>query len=160
MTTANAVGPRRATIAAIAEEAGVSVATVSKVLNGRGDVAAETRTRVEASLERNRYRRRGKRQPPSTGHIELVFHTLGADWEMEIIHGVQAVSGPAKVAVVLSHLDGRSRPSRCDSTTATLAGPETACTPWMISISQSAPSVWKTSSMCPVEGGWRLPRRR
>src|SRR5579863_3620613 len=96
MTAVNAAGPRR---------------TVSKVLNGRGDVAAETRTRVEASLERNRYRRRGKRQPPSTGHIELVFHTLGADWAMEIIHGVQAVSGPAKVAVVLSHLDGRSRPS-------------------------------------------------
>src|SRR5579863_228128 len=104
-------GSRRATIAAIAEEVGVSVATVSKVLNGRGDVAEETRTRVEASLELNSYRRRGKRQPPTTGHIELVFHTLGADWAMEIIHGVQAVSGPAKVAVVLSHLDGRSRPS-------------------------------------------------
>ena len=111
MTTANAAGPRRATIAAIAEEAGVSVATVSKVLNGRGDVAAETRTRVEASLERNRYRRRGKRRPPSAGHIELVFHKLGEDWAMEIIHGVQAVSGPADVAVVLSQLDGRSRPS-------------------------------------------------
>ena len=111
MTTASAVGPRRATIAAIAEEVGVSVATVSKVLNGRGDVAAETRTRVEASLERHRYRRRVKRQPPATGHIELVFHTLGADWAMEIIHGVQAVSGPARVAVVLSHLDGQSRPS-------------------------------------------------
>ena len=111
MTTVNAVGPRRPTIAAIAEEVGVSVATVSKVLNGRGDVAAETRTRVEASLERHSYRRRGKRKPPTAGHIELVIHTLGADWAMEIIHGVQAVSGPANVAVVLSHLDGRSRPS-------------------------------------------------
>ena len=112
MTTAStADGSRRATIAAIAEEVGVSVATVSKVLNGRGDVAAETRTRVEASLERHSYRRRGKRQPPSTGHIELVFHTLGADWAMEIIRGVEAVTAPAKVAMVLSHLEGQYRPS-------------------------------------------------
>jgi len=64
-------GSRRATIAAIAEEAGVSIATVSKVLNGRGDVAPDTRERVEASLERHSYRRRGKRKPPSAGHIEL-----------------------------------------------------------------------------------------
>jgi len=104
-------GSRRATIAAIAEEVGVSVATVSKVLNGRGDVAEETRTRVEASLELNSYRRRGKRQPPTTGHIELVFHTLGADWAMEIIRGVEAVTAPAKVAMVLSHLEGLYRPS-------------------------------------------------
>ena len=89
----------------------MSVATVSKVLNGRGDVAEETRTRVEASLELHSYRRRGKRQPPTTGHIELVFHTLGADWAMEIIRGVEAVTAPAKVAMVLSHLEGLYRPS-------------------------------------------------
>lgn len=108
-------GSRRATIAAIAEEAGVSIATVSKVLNGRGDVAPDTRERVEASLERHSYRRRGKRKPPSAGHIELVIHTLGADWAMEIIQGVEAVTTPAKVAVVLSQLDGRGTrwPARC-----------------------------------------------
>ena len=39
-----------ATIASIAAEAGVSVPTVSKVLNGRPDVAAATRARVEACL--------------------------------------------------------------------------------------------------------------
>ncbi|MBO0746124.1 MAG: LacI family DNA-binding transcriptional regulator, partial [Candidatus Dormibacteraeota bacterium] len=51
------------TISTIAEEVGVSVATVSKVLNGRADVAAETRARVEASLDRHRYRRRRRRHP-------------------------------------------------------------------------------------------------
>ena len=85
MTLPSTNGSGRATIAAIAEDVGVSVATVSKVLNGRGDVASETRTRVEASLTRHSYRRRGGRRPPATGHIELVFHTLGADWAMEII---------------------------------------------------------------------------
>ncbi len=81
----------------------MSTATVSKVLNGRGDVASDTRERVEASLERHSYRRRGKRKSPSAGQIELVIHTLGADWAMEIIQGVEAVTTPAKVAVVLSH---------------------------------------------------------
>lgn len=111
MTSVKPVGgSARATIASIAEEVGVSAATVSKVLNGHGDVAPETRTRVEASLERHSYRRRTKRQSPATGHIELVFHTLGADWAMEIIQGVEAVTAPAKVAVVLSHLEGKYRP--------------------------------------------------
>jgi DNA-binding LacI/PurR family transcriptional regulator len=105
-----AAGPRPATIATIADEVGVSVATVSKVLNGRADVAADTRTRVEASLERHRYRRRGKRHPARTSQIELVFHELGSAWAMEIIRGVEAVTGPAKVTMVLSHLDGRHHP--------------------------------------------------
>ena len=39
-------GARRATLATIAAAAGVSVATVSKVLNGRADVAPTTRARV------------------------------------------------------------------------------------------------------------------
>lgn len=111
MTSANHDGgSRRATIAAIAKEVGVSIATVSKVLNGRGDVAAETRIRVEDSLERHRYRRRVRRQPPETGHVELVFHTLGADWAMEIIQGVEAATAASKVAVMLSHLNGQYRP--------------------------------------------------
>jgi LacI family transcriptional regulator len=111
MTAADAAAPSRpATIAIIADEVGVSVATVSKVLNGRGDVAPDTRTRIEASLERHRYRRRTKRQPVATGTIELVFHTLGANWGMEILRGVEAVTRPEKVAIVLSQLEGNYRP--------------------------------------------------
>ena len=37
----------RVTIASIAAQAGVSVATVSKVLNGRDEVASATRERVQ-----------------------------------------------------------------------------------------------------------------
>jgi len=46
---------RRATLADIAQAAGVSVATVSKVVNGRGDVAAQTRARVQELLYRHDY---------------------------------------------------------------------------------------------------------
>jgi LacI family transcriptional regulator len=45
------------------------------------------------------------------GNVELVIHTLGADWAMEIIQGVEAVTGPAKVPMVLSQLDGQYRPT-------------------------------------------------
>ena len=37
---------RRATLAAVAREAGVSLPTVSKVVNGRDDVSEETRARI------------------------------------------------------------------------------------------------------------------
>jgi LacI family transcriptional regulator len=46
---------RRATLADIAQAAGVSVATVSKVVNGRGDVAAQTRARVQELLYQHDY---------------------------------------------------------------------------------------------------------
>ena len=46
---------RRATLATIAASAGVSVATVSKVLNGRADVAPGTRARVQDLLAKHDY---------------------------------------------------------------------------------------------------------
>ena len=39
----------------IAKEAGVSIATVSRVLNNKGTVSAATRARVEAILKQNNY---------------------------------------------------------------------------------------------------------
>ena len=47
----------RPTIANVAEQAGVSVPTVSKVINGRSDVSPETRRRVEAAIREHGYRR-------------------------------------------------------------------------------------------------------
>ena len=41
----------RVTLADIAREADVSLSTISKVLNGRSDVSAATRDRVEGLLE-------------------------------------------------------------------------------------------------------------
>ena len=54
---------RRITITAIAREAGVSVPTVSRVLNGRSDVSPQTRARVEALLRQHDYRRRRTARP-------------------------------------------------------------------------------------------------
>jgi LacI family transcriptional regulator len=108
---ASVAGRGSPTIATIADEVGVSVTTVSKVLNGRSDVAPETRARVEASLERHRYRRRARRHSTrTTEQLDLVFHEFDAAWAIEIIRGVEAVSAAAKVDVVLSQLRGAHRP--------------------------------------------------
>ena len=107
------------TIAQIAQELGVSVPTVSKVLNGRADVAASTRERVEAALERHQYQRRKPAPPPTgTGLIDLVFHRLGSSWSMEIIRGVEDAAAEHHVSVILSELGGVHRPPRAwlDST--------------------------------------------
>src|SRR2546430_14113539 len=103
-------GSGSATIATIAEEVGLSVATVSKVLNGRSDVAPQTRARVQASLDQHRYRRRPRRQSTGTGHLDLVFHELDSVWAMEIIRGVEAVTAAAGIDVLLSQLSGQHSP--------------------------------------------------
>jgi LacI family transcriptional regulator len=104
----------RATIAEIAAEAGVSVPTVSKVLNGRPDVAATTRALVEEAITRHGYqRRRGAGRPASRPRlVELVFHEHGGPWAVEIIKGVESVAGPARVGIVLSELGGAHRPQQ------------------------------------------------
>lgn len=110
-SSVSAGGQRAATIATIATEVGVSVATVSKVLNGRADVAPETRARVEASLERHRYRRRTRRTADAASQIHLVFHEFDSAWAMEIIRGVEEAATSAGVELVLTQMGGMHRPS-------------------------------------------------
>jgi LacI family transcriptional regulator len=101
----------RPTIARVAAQAGVSVPTVSKVINGRSDVAPETRRRVEAVIREQGYRRsdRASRAAPI---LELIFHELESEWALEIVRGVERVAGQQHLAVVLSELHGRRTPGR------------------------------------------------
>ncbi|MFC7329707.1 LacI family DNA-binding transcriptional regulator [Marinactinospora rubrisoli] len=93
------------TIAKLAEAAGVSVPTVSKVLNGRADVAPATRSRVEELIQRHGYRRR--RGPGGrSAVIDLVFHELDSAWAVEVIRGVERVARSAGVSVVLTESGG------------------------------------------------------
>ncbi len=104
----------RPTLAEIAGEAGVSVSTVSKVINGHLDVAAETRRQVERLLEQHRYQQRRHRKRRPVGLIDLVFLDLGSPWAMEILTGVEEVAHDAGFGVVVSavHDRKRSRPGR------------------------------------------------
>jgi LacI family transcriptional regulator len=102
----------RVTIGAIAKEAGVSVPTVSRVLNGRTDVAPQTRARVEELLRRRGYRRRLSRSRTRARLIDLVFPDLDSPWAVEILRGVEDVAHAAGVGTVVSATHRRAEPAR------------------------------------------------
>nr|WP_258572939.1 substrate-binding domain-containing protein [Streptomyces sp. KM273126] len=91
---------RPVTIAYIAESAGVSVPTVSKVINGKSGVSADTRAKVEELV--NRY---GYRKPSGANRsnvVELVFRELKDMWAVEIIRGVERVARRHRVGLMVS----------------------------------------------------------
>ncbi|KRE29087.1 LacI family DNA-binding transcriptional regulator [Agromyces sp. Soil535] len=100
----------RVTLASVAEEAGVSLSTISKVLNGRSDVSAATRTRVETLLAERGYVRRAGRSDGRADLIELVFHELDPIWSMELIDGVESVAKAHGLSVVLTVSGSRHAP--------------------------------------------------
>ncbi|MFV2118161.1 LacI family DNA-binding transcriptional regulator [Streptomyces sp. Act-28] len=100
----------RITLAQVAQKAGVSISTVSKVLNGRQDVSPPTRIKVERLLETHSYRRatRSGREAPL---IEIVFHELESVWAMELIRGVENLAKAHQASVVLTESGTRHSPS-------------------------------------------------
>ena len=102
---------RPLTIAQIAELTGVSIPTVSKVVNGRSEVSPDTRALVEDVIREHGYRRRRKRVGPAA-LLELVFHEIAGPYPLEIIKGVEQVARDNRLGVVLSQLQGRHTPGR------------------------------------------------
>ena len=81
----------RITLSQIAEAAGVSIATVSKVLNDRGEVSMETRRRVQKHLRASSYRRvGGTTTPPQqpTRQIEVVLGGPQLAYAMAVLDGI------------------------------------------------------------------------
>jgi DNA-binding LacI/PurR family transcriptional regulator len=105
MATADGTG-QRVTIAHIADAAGVSVPTVSKVVNGRADVAPQTRARVERLLREHGYQRRSAGRDGRGALLDVVFNELESPWAMEIIKGVEEVARENGLGVVLSAQEG------------------------------------------------------
>jgi LacI family xylobiose transport system transcriptional regulator len=77
------------TVSTIAQLAGVSAPTVSKVLNGRPGVAAETRRRVEALLGEHGYRRPEMVRPAPI--VDVVFHGMLSAAAIDIMSGAEQV---------------------------------------------------------------------
>jgi DNA-binding LacI/PurR family transcriptional regulator len=102
---------RNVTLAAIARQVDVSISTVSKVINGRSDVAPETRRRVQEVIREHGYER-PDRSPQDSHLIEILFHELESAWALEIIMGVEQVARENSLAVVLSEMQGRRTPGR------------------------------------------------
>jgi DNA-binding LacI/PurR family transcriptional regulator len=99
---------RMVTIADVAKRAGVSVPTVSKVVNGRNNVSARSRERVEQAIRALGYLRR-KKLPGRNSILELVFHRLDGLWALDIVRGAQSVCAQRGFGVVVSEsMDGHS----------------------------------------------------
>ncbi|HUR06776.1 MAG TPA: LacI family DNA-binding transcriptional regulator [Nonomuraea sp.] len=103
---------RRVTIALIAQEAGVSIPTVSKVINGRPEVAPETRHRVERLLHEHGYQRRTSQDDTPSGLVDLVFAEIESPWAMEIVRGAESAARDAGASVVMSVLHTHAGPGR------------------------------------------------
>ncbi len=87
----------------VAASAGVSVATVSKVLNGRSDVAPETRSLVLSLLEQHDYVAPPQRRAePAPGTIEVEFDADLNAYSTEIVQGAVRAGADLDVAVVVS----------------------------------------------------------
>ena len=94
-------GTGRTTLATVAASAGVSVGTVSKVINGRTDVAPSTRARIQDLLRQHEYVVR--RQPPAEPlTIEVFFQDTLVIYSTEILNGVLDAAAGLDACVVVS----------------------------------------------------------
>ena len=91
MKTSKPGGVRRekVTIKQVAEVAGVSIATVSRVVNGHSDVSAETREAVERVLRERGYPAGGRRvrTAPATGLIGVMMPVVHPGYFAGILSG-------------------------------------------------------------------------
>jgi DNA-binding LacI/PurR family transcriptional regulator len=95
----------RITIAQIAQIAGVSVPTVSKVLNGRADVALPTRSRVEQVIKEYGFVRRRAARPlykEKSGRVDLLLPRLDDEYFLPIVEGVAQVLHEAGMRLMLT----------------------------------------------------------
>lgn len=95
---------KRITIAEIARQSGVSTATVSKVLNGRSDVAPATRALVRDMIVTHGYRKPGVTGDGDSPVIDVVFNELDSPWAIELVRGTTAAAQAAGLTVALTAL--------------------------------------------------------
>lgn len=77
------------TITQVAEYAGVSIATVSRVLNDKGNVRPSTVERVSAAVEALSYPRAEASAPPRKGLVVVVLPNLDNPFYAKIVKGIQ-----------------------------------------------------------------------
>ncbi|MGH3121574.1 MAG: LacI family DNA-binding transcriptional regulator [Streptosporangiaceae bacterium] len=104
---------RSLTIADVAALAGVSIGTASKALNGRGQLRAETRERVQAAAEQLGFRPNPLAQGLLTGRsytVGLITTDSFGRFTIPVMLGAEDALGEGKVSALLC--DGRGDPIR------------------------------------------------
>jgi DNA-binding LacI/PurR family transcriptional regulator len=90
---------RRSTLVDIAAQAGVSVSAVSKVLNGRTDVAAGTRARIAGLLRQHGYQVASRL---GFGVVDLLIGSLHSPWAEELLRGTVEAANEAGTSVIVT----------------------------------------------------------
>src|SRR5579884_1526847 len=106
---------QKLTIAEIASLSGVSKPTVSKVLNGRPDVALATRERVERVIAEHGYVRNGAARALGagrTGLVDLVAIEIDSPYIVQIVKGAAETLDAAGLSVVLTATHDEERRHR------------------------------------------------
>lgn len=92
----------RVTIATVARAAGVSVATVSKVLSGRHPVHPATRGRVEEALATTGYRRKDRSGADRVGLVDFLIGEVDSAWAIELLRGAEHEAHRLGASLVLT----------------------------------------------------------
>lgn len=97
---------RRPSLAEVAGEAGVSISTVSKVVNGAPDVAPDTRVRVESVLRDKQYLspKQRSRSDLATVVVVLASSSMSSPLTVEILRGTMRAAHEAGLELVLLDL--------------------------------------------------------
>lgn len=100
----------RITLARVAAQAGVSPATVSKVLNARAGVSDRTRRRVEELVSDLGYVAVAERQRPARGTaeplLEVLVDSLDSPYTWLLLNGVVAAAEEHDGGIVLGRVSG------------------------------------------------------
>lgn len=103
-------GARRVTLRDIAREAGVSINTVSRALNGKPDVSEATRALVQAVAAQLDYRpnqvARGLRQQ-KTATLGVVLADLANPFFAEVAEGIERTAATEGYSIILANSEER-----------------------------------------------------
>lgn len=88
------------TLASVAERAGVSKATASKVVNGRPGMSQDTRARVEEAIRELGYVPTARSAPAGPRTISVVFDTLYSVYSLRVLEGMVAAAQRADIDLV------------------------------------------------------------
>src|SRR5512138_1219097 len=85
------MGKTKATLAEVAQAAGVSSATASRVIHGTGPVSDEIRVRIESAIAELGYapRKKNTEEQPHEGMIAVLCGDLVNPYFPEVVRGIQ-----------------------------------------------------------------------
>ncbi|MDR1264197.1 MAG: substrate-binding domain-containing protein [Propionibacteriaceae bacterium] len=98
---------RAVSLADIAAAAGTTVATVSKVLNGRPGISDDRRAQISRLLDERGYRRRGAVARSPARLIDVVVRGIDTQWSNQILTGAEEEAARLGAGIVVTATHGQ-----------------------------------------------------